>query len=267
MKKTTLVMVGVLGMVMVSIPVWAHFQMIYTPEMARKKGGNIDLKMVFTHPYDAGHTMNMETPEQFFVVHKEEKKDLLNILKPITWTSLTNSGNAYEASYRLRGMGDWVFCLKPSPYLEESEMVYIQQITKTVVNVAGMPTDWNAEVGLPAEIVPLNMPYNMLVGNVFRGIVKSDGKPVPFAEIEVEYLNHTPNMDKNAFEKAENAQTPATFGWPTAIVANAQGEFAYGIPKAGWWGFCALGVGPKTEFKGKELSQDAVIWIEAGEMK
>jgi cobalt/nickel transport protein len=107
----------------------------------------------------------------------------------------------------------------------------------------------------------------MLVGNVFRGIVKSNGKPVPFAEIEVEYMNHTPNMGKNAFEKAENAQTPANFGWPTAIIANAQGEFSYGIPKAGWWGFCALGVGPTTEFKGKELSQDAVIWIEAGEMK
>ena len=69
------------------------------------------------------------------------------------------------------------------------------------------------------------------------------------------------------FAKMKNARTPATFGWPTAIIANAQGEFSYGIPKAGWWGFCALGVGPATEFKGKELSQDAVIWIQAGEMK
>ena len=26
-------------------------------------------------------------------------------------------------------------------------------------------------------------------GNVFQGIVKLDGKPVPFAEVEVEYYN------------------------------------------------------------------------------
>jgi cobalt/nickel transport protein len=267
MRKSVTLIVGILAVVLVSVPVLAHFQMVYTPEMAREKGGKVDLKMVFTHPYDAGHTMNMGQPEQFFVIHKEKKKDLLNTLKPITWTSLTNSGQAYEISYKLRGMGDWIFCLKPAPYLEESEMVYIQQITKTIVNVAGLPTDWNAEVGLEAEIIPLNIPYNMLVGNVFRGIVKSNGKPVPFAEIEVEYMNHTPKMGENAFEKKENAQTPATFSWPTTIIANAQGEFSYGIPKAGWWGFCALGVGPVTEFKGKELSQDAVIWVEAAEMK
>ncbi|MDY0220284.1 MAG: hypothetical protein RBR67_04025 [Desulfobacterium sp.] len=36
-----------------------------------------------------------------------------------------------------------------------------------------------------------------------------------------------------------------------------------GIPKAGWWGFCPLGVGPIKEHKGKELSQDAVIWVNA----
>jgi cobalt/nickel transport protein len=30
---------------------------------------------------------------------------------------------------------------------------------------------------------------------------------------------------------------------------------------------CALSVGPKTEHKGKPLSQDAVIWIQVRDMK
>ena len=51
------------------------------------------------------------------------------------------------------------------------------------------------------------------------------------------------------------------------IKANVNGEFAFGIPKAGWWGFCALGVGPADTYNGKELSQDAVIWIKAVDMK
>ena len=56
-------------------------------------------------------------------------------------------------------MGDNVFCLVPGPYYEAEEDIYIQQITKMVVNSAGFPTDWDAEVGLPTEIVPLDKPY------------------------------------------------------------------------------------------------------------
>ncbi len=267
MKKLITNAVCCLTVLMFAAPAFAHFQMIYTPQMARAKGGKIELKIVFTHPYDAGHTMRMETPEYFFTIHKGKKKDLLSTLAPITWVSLTNSAQAWETAYKLRGMGDWLFCLKPVPYFEEADGIYIQQLAKTVVNVGGLPTDWDAEVGLETEIVPLNKPYNMLTGNVFRGIVKANGKPVPFVDIEVEYMNHTPDMAKNAFAKAENAKTAPVFVWPTTIKANAQGEFSYGLPKAGWWGFCALGSGPVKEFNGKELSQDALIWVEVTDMK
>jgi len=51
------------------------------------------------------------------------------------------------------------------------------------------------------------------------------------------------------------------------IKANKNGEFSFGIPRAGWWGFCALGVGPAIKHNGKELSQDAVIWVQARDMK
>jgi cobalt/nickel transport protein len=265
-KKLMLVLAGWMVLTL-SVPAMAHFQMIYTPDSALEKAAEVDFKLVFTHPFEAGHTMDMGQPEQFFVVRKGKKKDLLNSLKPITWTSLTNSGAAYETSYKLRGMGDNVFVLVPAPYLEAEEDVYIQQISKTVVNTAGFPTDWDAEIGLPAEIVPLDKPYALWTGNVFRGIVKSDGKPVPYAEIEVEYLNHTPEMDKNAFAKAALVEAPQDAYVTMTIKANAAGEFSFGIPKAGWWGFCALGVGPDKEHNGKELSQDAVIWVQAQDMK
>lgn len=267
MKKSILFLVGLVGSMMISINAFAHFQMVYTPEAALEKGGEIELKLVFTHPFEAGHTMDMGAPEQFSVIHKEKTKDLLKTLKPITWKSLTNTGNAYETSYKLRGMGDWIFALTPAPYYEGSEDAYIQQITKMIVNVAGAPTDWDAEIGLPAEIVPLDKPYALWTGNVFRGVVKGDGKPVPFAEIEVEYLNHEPVMGKNKFAKKAKAKAPQDAFVTLTIKADANGVFAFGIPKAGWWGFAALGAGPSKEFKGKELSQDAVIWVKAVDMK
>jgi cobalt/nickel transport protein len=267
MKKLFTLTAALGIMFLMSLPAQAHFQTIYTPKSALEKGGSIDLKLFFTHPFEAGHTMDMGEPEEFFVVRKGRKTDLVDALKPIIWTSLSNSGKAYEASYQLRGMGDNVFCLVPKPYFESKEEAYIQQITKVVVNTAGFPTDWNREIGLPTEIVPLDKPYALWTGNVFRGVVKSDGKPVPYAEIEVEYMNHKPLMDKNAFAREAEAEAPQDAFVTQSIKANVNGEFAYGIPEEGWWGFCALGSGPDKEYKGKELSQDAVIWVQARDME
>jgi cobalt/nickel transport protein len=250
-----------------SAPAWAHFQMIYTPEAAMTDGGEVDLKLVFTHPFEAGHTMDMAKPQQFFMVQKGKKTNLMDKLKEITWTSLTNSGAAYEAKVAVRKMGDYTFCLVPEPYLEKEENAYIQQITKVVLNNKGLPTGWDAPVGLPAEIVPLDKPYALWTGNVFRGVVLRDGKPVPNVEMEVEYINHPPIPGKNAFQKKALATAPQDAFVTMGIKADANGQFSFGIPKAGWWGFCALGAGAADKLNGKELSQDAVIWVQAKDMK
>ncbi|WP_028315284.1 DUF4198 domain-containing protein [Desulfatibacillum aliphaticivorans] len=265
--KKSLALLATFFCITIAAPALAHFQMIYTPESALDKGKEIPLKMVFTHPFEAGHTMDMGIPEEFYVVRKEKKKDLKDTLKPITWKSLTNSGKAFESSYKLRGMGDNVFVLVPAPYYEAEEDIYIQQITKMVVNTGGFPTDWDAELGLPAEIVALDKPYALWTGNVFRGVVMGGGKPVPYAEIEVEYLNHNPNMVKNAFDAAAAAEAPQDSFVTMGIKANANGEFSFGLPKSGWWGFCALGAGAQDKHEGKELSQDAVIWVQVRDMK
>lgn len=268
MKKRNL-LIALTGWICIAFaaPAAAHFQMIYTPESALEEATAVNLKLVFTHPFEAGHTMDMGKPEQFFTVRKGKKQDLLHQLKPITWKSLTNSGKAYEATCELRGMGDHVFCLIPSPYLEEKEDCYIQQITKLIVNTSGFPTDWDADIGLAAEIVPLDKPYALWTGNVFRGVVKGDGKPVPYAQIEVEYLNHKPQMDQNAFAQQAEVKAPQDAFVTMTIKADANGLFTFGIPREGWWGFCALGVGPAKTLNSKELSQDAVIWVQARDMQ
>ena len=245
--------------------------MVYTPEIALEKGETLDIKLVFTHPFSAGHTMDMGKPEQFYMIYSKEdqsqKTDLMSELKPIEWTSQGHKGQAYEAQAKVRKMGDYTFVFVPAPYLEKEEDIYIQQITKVIANVGGIPGSWNEPLGLPAEIQPLNKPYAMWTGNVFRGVVLKAGKPVPNAEIEVEYMNHPPLMDKNQFSDKGEVEAPHPAFETMTIFADAQGQFSFGIPRGGWWGFCALGVGTQTEYQGKELSQDGVIWIKAVDMK
>lgn len=273
MKRATL-LAGIMTLFFIT-PALAHFQMLYTPESALEKGGEMTLKLVFTHPFDAGHTMDMGPVEEFYVVQQrgeegEAKKiDLKEYLKEISWESLTNKGKAYEAvlpAQVVRSMSDYVFVVVPTPYYEASDEEYIQQFTKMIINVGGVPGNWHKPVGLPTEIVPLDKPYAIWTGGIFRGVVLSNGQPVPNAELEIEYLNHTPDMEKNAFEKDAKIKAPHSAFETMGIRANDRGEFAIGLPKAGWWGIAALGVGPEDEYKGKGLAQEAVLWIQVTDM-
>jgi cobalt/nickel transport protein len=244
----------------------AHFQMVYTPNMALEKPTTIELRHVFTHPFSDEHTMDMAGVEEFYVINKEKKTDLKESLKGITWKGGHNSGKAYTSTYKAQKMGDHMFIMQPVPYFEKNEDVYIQQITKTIINVAGSPTDWDAELGLKAEIVPLTKPYAIWEHGSFTGIVKSNGVAVPYAEIEVEYINRDVDIANNTMGKSR-VEAPQDAFVTMTIKANKNGEFTFALPKAGFWGFCALGVGSDKSYNGKELSQDAVIWVEAKEMK
>lgn len=256
-------------------PADAHFQMLYPGEAARVSGGGIELLMVFTHPFYAEPNMVMEPPEALYFLRqrgsdaKPDKVDLLALARKFDWQV---PGKDPVAAYKVtvppaqsRSGGDYVFVLQPAPYLEASEDKYIQQFTKTIINIGGIPGNWDRNVGLPAEIRPLNKPYANWVGGVFRGVVLGGGKPVPYAEVEVEYVNRQPGADSWTGEPRVTAPQPAL--GPMSIRADASGTFAVGLPKAGLWGIAALNIGPVKKYKGKPLSQDAVLWVQATEMK
>jgi len=243
----------------------AHFQLVYTPNVNLEKAGNIPVRLMFWHPMENGHAMDMGQPEAFFYVHKGKKVDLKSSLKPMVFKGASNSAAAFGADVKIKRNGDYIFVAKPAPYLEGSEDIYIQQITKSFVNKGGLPSDWNEPVGLKTEIVPLNKPYNVLTGSTFSGVVLSNGKPVAGAEIEIEYLAAPPVMKTNSAGKKASVEPPA--GGALVAITDKNGVFTFGVPKAGFWGFAALGVGPDDKYKGKTLSQDAVIWIKATDFK
>ena len=276
MKRIFTLMSAFALTLMLAAPASAHFMVVYTPEIALEKvEKDLDMRIVFTHPAEAGHTMDMGGVQDFYVVfqrgdNEPKRVDMKQYLKDITWKNPESSGKAFSALIprkEMRSMGDYTFVLVPGYYLEEEEDVYMQQITKLVVNVGGIPGNWSEPVGLPCEIVPLIKPYGVWTGNVFRAQVLSNGKPVPGAEVEVEYMSHMPDLKKNSMPSKSSVNYPHDAFVTQTIIADDQGYITYGIPKAGWWGFAALGVGPKTEHNGKEFSQDAVIWVKAVDMK
>ena len=258
---------------------FAHFQLIYTPESKISEDAKqVDFKMVFTHPFDAGHTMDIGKNEagdvkgfeEFFIVHKGKKTDALPGLKKSEFTSLENSGVAFDFSlnkdFGFRGGGDWVMVAIPHPYYEGAEDIYIQQATKVMINKSDIATDWaeRCAPGFP-EIMPLVKPYDVWTGGLFSGVVlDGSGNPVPFAEIEVEYMNY--DVDMNASKFTGEKKIKKEGHGAAVILANAEGRFDFIPPKPGYWGFAALGAGGDLSFDGKELSQDAVIWIEAYEI-
>lgn len=238
----------------------AHFLLAYTPEVNLEKAGDLPLKLIFWHPFENGHVMDMETPLEFYAVHRGERYDLKDTLKPITFTGQENEAAAFDATLPVKRSGDYVLVVEPAPYYEESEDIYIQQITKSYVNRNEIPTDWMEPQGLATEILPLNRPTNIVAGSTFTGRVLAEGKPVAGAEIEIEYMAAEPDMAINKPTEAKASPMP---GGAVVAISDENGYFTFGIPKAGFWGFAALGAGPQKEHEGKELSQDAVIWVRA----
>jgi cobalt/nickel transport protein len=214
----------------------------------------INLKIQFIHPFEQAY-MNMEKPKSFGVSKNGKKQDISSLLKLRKIKGFTT----WEAEYNVKDPGDYLFYVEPQPYWEHTEEKFIVHYTKVVINAFGMEEGWDSEIGLKAEIVPLTRPYGLWAGNVFQGIVKMNGRPVPFAKVEVEYLN-----------EGSKVKAPKDAFITQVIKADANGIFTYAMPKAGWWGFAALMEGDhKMKKDGKEYPVEigAVIWVKARDMK
>jgi cobalt/nickel transport protein len=245
-----------LSIIMSATLSWAHFGMIIPSDDIVSKDDNkkITLYVQFAHPFE-GHLMNMERPRAFGVMDGGKKINLLEALKKVN----VNGFATWVTAYRIKRPGDKVFFVEPAPYWEPAEETFIIHYTKVIVNALGLEEGWDTEVGLKTEIVPLSRPYGLWAGNIFQGIVKVDGRPVPYAEVEVEYYNE------------DGKVRPPAGPYVTQVIrADGNGVFTYAMPKAGWWGFAALSTADfKLRREGKEYPVEigAVIWVRTREMK
>jgi cobalt/nickel transport protein len=231
-------------------PAAAHFGMVI-PARAMVMQGDVrtlEVTLSFSHPMEMVG-MPMAQPRQFKVMTGETHEDLRDQLQPVK----VLGQEAWWAAYTLRRPGVYTFYMEPEPYWEPTEDRFIVHITKTVVAAFGDEEGWDAEVGLKTEIVPLARPFGLYAGNLFQGIVKMDGRPVPFAEVEVEHYN-----------VGRKARILNDYMVTQVARADGNGVFSFAVPWAGWWGFAALNaadykIGRDGEDKDVELG--AVLWV------
>ena len=230
-------------------PVAAHYGMIIPsdPMIAQEDGRSVALTMSFSHPFERDGMM-LERPAAFTVTHEGATTDLLGSLQDAT----VMDDQGYTLDFPLERPGTYIFAMEPQPYWEPAEDAFIIHYTKTYVTAYGDDEGWDTELGLKTEIVPLSKPFGLWEHNVFQGIVKMDGEPVPYAEVEVEFFNTV------------GATAPDELMITQTVKADGNGVFTYAPPSSGWWGFAALNTADYTlpqDGMDKAVELGAVIWV------
>ncbi len=246
----------------------AHFQELIpsTDQVTARGAEGLTLDLTFTHPLTRGPVMAMGEPVRFGVLGPRGLVDLRAGLEPVT----RDGKRAYRARYPIQRPGDYVFFVEPAPYWDPGEARMIVQYTKVVVDAFGAGEGWDRLVGLPLEIEPLVRPYGLWTGNLFRGIVRRDGEPVPFALVEVEWRNDG-SIDRPAARPTPDDPPRSTVALETQVIkADGNGVFSYAMPRPGWWGFAAVLEAP-AKVPGPDggpvpVEEGALIWVRVRDM-
>lgn len=245
--------------------VFAHFGTVIPSTDIISSGDplQVSLEVKFIHPMELTY-MEMAKPKEFGVVTRGQKYDLLDSLHETKRQCIDPQQNFtyWTGDFQIKRPGDHTFYVVPQPYWEPAENLFIVHYTKVTVAALGLENGWDQPIGLETEIVPLTRPYGLWTGNLFSGQILLKGKPVPFAEVEVEYLNAT--VDVGEFVK------PPADPFITQVVrADSHGVFHYAMPRAGWWGFSALSEADWTlphQGQDRAVEIGAVFWVHTRDM-
>ncbi|MDB5642031.1 MAG: ATP-dependent ligase [Hyphomicrobiales bacterium] len=254
-RAYTTVAFALMSALLAGVPASAHFQEILPSADVLPDGGKVTIDLVFTHPMEGGPVMEMKRPKRVGALVNGKTLDLSAGLK----ASKKQGAASWTLTHELKEPGAAIFFVEPEAYWEPGEGKYIIHYAKVVVDGFASGKGWDEKLGLPVEIEPLARPSGLWTGNLFRGIVRRNGAPVPFAEVEVEYVN------EGGAVKAPND------AFVTQVIkADAQGVFAYAMPRAGWWGFAALIEGDEKmkspDGKDAPVELGGLIWVKATDM-
>ncbi len=232
----------------------AHMHLMIPSTDMAAPGETVEFDITYTHPITGGPVMNMDFPQRFGLLLDGEETDLTGALEP----TQVNERQAFTAEYEVAQPGAHVFFLDTAPR-EGHGGVVSQYHLKVVVDSLGAHSGWDASVGAPLEIDPLSRPYGLWTGNLFRGVVRHQGEPVSGALVTIEYNN------------IDGVELPGDAFMGQVVKTDANGVFAYAIPRAGWWGFSVtLEEDDEVENSQGEMvsiRHGAIMWVRAHEME
>jgi cobalt/nickel transport protein len=231
-----------------ALPARAHFGMVVPDHpLLTQDQRSTEVTLSFSHPAE-GVGMELVKPRAFYAAGPQGTQDLLPALEQATVMDHTG----WKASFAPKRPGVYQLVMEPQPYWEPAEDCHIVHLTKVFLPAFGGEEGWDQPVGLQSEIVPLTRPFGNYAGNLFQGVVLMDGKPVPHAEVEVEYY------------QGGALGFPSDYHITQVVRADAAGVFSWACPRSGWWGFAALNTAdhtlPDPEGNPKDVELGAVLW-------
>jgi cobalt/nickel transport protein len=233
-------------------PAFSHFGMIIPsePTVMETQDSDVTLEVKFWHPFE-NQGLNLVLPKSFKLVSEGKETDLLSALKEVKVDNLST----YTLAYKVARPGLYKFLMEPNPYWEPAEDKFIIHYTKAYIDAFGDDDGWSEPTeGWKTEIVPLTRPGAQYAGNVFRGKVVLDGKPVVGGEVEVEWY---PGPDKKGDAPYESMVTQV-------VLTDENGNFSYSPPVPGWWGFAALNDADyklQQDGQDKDVELGGVLWV------
>lgn len=242
-----------LGLVLLEISTAvAHYPILIGDRspMMGQSGGNITLT------YGRGH---LHAPQW-------TEAQAPDLIKAYTFDGMTEDltdkayveGLTRKLNLPVKQIGDtWIVLHLPLAWSDE-DRAWTETTVRTVIHL-GLSRGWETLLGLPLEIVPLNRPYGILPGDVFRVQVLIEGKPVPGVRIYAEKF-HKPPMKKPYPPDEIITRVAQTAPDGTALVT---------LHSSGWWILFVTHEQGEIEREGKSapvVLQDAVwIYVEPGQ--
>ncbi len=230
------------------------------------------VKIIHFHPCSASGLMGIrldveDTPElkglkAIYMIHKGKLIDLRSAVVADFFAVGEDRRETYtlplDRQSGFAGAGDYVIVVEHRPHWKKAGGFYRKKIAKLYLNHGGMISDWPRRLlaGAP-EIIPLVAPYDFPRGALFRAVAVDDrGQPLPYARIEIEFLNA--RLADDRLLVGSNDRLDEALG-SRVIFADLKGNFAFIPPRVGLWTLTLVDGDAARQFNRCKLVYDSSL--------
>ncbi len=230
----------------------AHFSVLMPEKVSVAPRGSVAVDYWVGHPYEHILANAAKPAELFAVAPGGDRQDLLAGVEQVGMKGQDDKTfTAWRAKLKADQRGDYTLVAVSQPTVEDGRAH--RAIVKAVVH-ARVQGDWDRNVGLPAEFVPLTRPYGLRPGMAFQVRLLKNGQPLAGATVEFERYNPQPVAESDL---------PAEEYITYAVKTGPDGIATMSFPQVGWWGITSEVDAGAIEIDGKQapLSYHPTYWL------
>ncbi len=228
-------------------PLKAHYHILIPDKSSVKIGEKVNVRYLFGHPYESELT-DTDPPISVFAVAPNGTRTILkNSLKSNEETSSNGKKfKAYSFEFTPEKRGDHIIVVTSSPFaLEESNSYkYVDQV-KTVIHVETQ-NGWDQSILspdsaiFPFDLVPLNRPYGLLPGDLFRFEIRAlRAKKIPGKDF-FNYPSFRFPIEVEKFNLSPPKEIPLDEFVTQTLITGQNAEASITLRKPGWIAITAI---------------------------